>query len=43
MAFVVNIEFEFCLFQLLEPSVGSLFGDDDDDDLFSPVKSRSLV
>uniref|UniRef100_A0A8C7EKY4 FAM21/CAPZIP domain-containing protein n=1 Tax=Neovison vison TaxID=452646 RepID=A0A8C7EKY4_NEOVI len=29
--------------RLLEPSVGSLFGDDDDDDLFSPVKSRSLA
>uniref|UniRef100_A0A8C7AIP9 FAM21/CAPZIP domain-containing protein n=1 Tax=Neovison vison TaxID=452646 RepID=A0A8C7AIP9_NEOVI len=29
--------------RLLEPSVGSLFGDDDDDDLFSPVKSRSLT
>lgn len=43
MAFVLNIEFEFCLFQLLEPSVGSLFGDDEDDDLFSPAKSQPLV
>uniref|UniRef100_A0A8C8Y007 FAM21/CAPZIP domain-containing protein n=1 Tax=Panthera leo TaxID=9689 RepID=A0A8C8Y007_PANLE len=29
--------------RLLEPSAGSLFGDDEDDDLFSPAKSQPLI
>lgn len=40
---VLDVEVGFCFFQLLELSVGSLFGDDEDDDFFSSVKSQFLV